>query len=115
MPEVGPVVPSAIEYSAPVWSPDGSRILFVVWGSIGASFQPQIYLMNADGTGVTGLTAGARNSSPVWSPDGTLIAFVSNWTGTSQVYVMNADGSGLTRITDEAHGPGDLAWLPPPG
>jgi TolB protein len=115
LPETGPTDFNAVEYSSPAWSPDGSRILFVVRREA----QSQIYIMNVDGTGITRLTSGSRDYSPVWSPDGTLIAFVSTRTGSSQIYVTNEDGGGLTRVTDQAQGEGqftqggaDLAWLP---
>jgi len=39
---------------------------------------PQIYKMNADGTGLTRLTNNAAlDTEPAWSPDGTKIAFAS--------------------------------------
>ncbi len=59
----------------------------------------QIFVMNADGTGVTQLTSGFTNDDPVWSPDGMRIAFQSTRDGHEEVYVMNADGTGLTRLT----------------
>ncbi len=60
----------------------------------------EIYVMNADGTGVTRLTNNpASDSQPALSPDGARIAFVSNRDGVSEIYVMNADGTGLTRLT----------------
>src|SRR5438046_7983033 len=65
-----------------------------------------IYLMNADGTGVTRLsniTAGG----PVWSPDGTTIAF-EGLHGKQAVYqdikILNADAAGFryTQHTTDA-------------
>jgi TolB protein len=83
--------------SAPAWSPDGRKIAFV--GSRDGNFgrhSLEIYIMNADGSGVLRLTHNTvQDSDPVWSPDGRKIAFVSNW----QVWVVNADGSGERRLT----------------
>lgn len=62
---------------------------------------PEIYVMNPDGTGQMRLTNNLKNdTSPVWSPDGTKIAFMSDRDGNPEIYVMNADGSGQTRLTN---------------
>jgi Tol biopolymer transport system component len=64
-----------------------------------------IYVMNADGSGVTRLTSDTAPDydwSPTWSPDGSKIAF---WRGrqsvggVEEIFVMSADGSGLRRLT----------------
>ncbi len=52
----------------------------------------RIYVMNADGSGVTALTGeGQDNTAPVWSPNGQKIAFVSQRDGNREIYVMDAD------------------------
>ncbi|MGH3871087.1 MAG: hypothetical protein ACRDSR_06145 [Pseudonocardiaceae bacterium] len=62
----------------------------------------EIYLMNADGTGVTRLTNNAAaDTAPSLSPDGARITFTSNRDGNNEIYVMNADGTGLTRLTTD--------------
>jgi len=48
-----------------------------------------IYVVNADGTGLRRLTQGM---DPSWSPDGTRIVF-ARWTEPWGIYVINADGS----------------------
>jgi len=59
--------------TAPVWSPDGTRIAFVSDRDGGF---PELYLMNADGTGVKRLTTNALiDANPSWSPDGTRVVF----------------------------------------
>jgi len=59
--------------TAPVWSPDGTRIAFVSDRDGGF---PELYLMNADGTGLKRLTTNSLiDANPSWSPDGTRVVF----------------------------------------
>ena len=57
----------------PVWTPDG-KVAFA--SNRDGPFS--IYLMAADGSGVTRLTPGNYDRQPVWSPDGDSLCFVSN-------------------------------------
>jgi Tol biopolymer transport system component len=83
--------------SSPSWSPDGGKIAFE---SDRDGSDSEIYLMNADGSGVTQLTNNnASDGSPSWSPDGERIAFVSDrafqdpegLNRNYEIYVMDAD------------------------
>jgi Tol biopolymer transport system component len=83
-----------------------------------------IYVIQADGTGLQQLTGGpARDQRPVWSPDGSQIAFESdrndptpgtclerscNW----DAYVMRADGSGLKQLTTTPSPDRHPSWSP---
>jgi TolB protein len=80
----------------PAFSPDGKQIAFMS----GRDGNPEIYVMNVDGTNVRRLTNHpAEDVTPTWSPTGTQIAFESGRTGKSQIYIMNAaDGSNLQRL-----------------
>src|SRR5437667_265676 len=62
----------------------------------------QVYVMNADGTGVTRLTNDdGTDGDPAWSSNRNKIAFyTARDGGKRQIYVMNPDGSGQTRITN---------------
>ena len=48
----------------PRWSGDGRRIVFQRVEGL----QYKLYVMNADGTGVTKISAGASDDWPTWSP-----------------------------------------------
>jgi TolB protein len=84
--------------------PSTGRILFDSIALTGTSFS--VYLMNADGSGVTKLTGTRSAGSPAWSPDGKRVAFQ----GDDGTWVMNADGSNAKRLSDKgSNGP---AWSP---
>ena len=60
--------------ATPVWSPDSRSIVFQTFRSGGA----ELYIVNADGSGLRKLTAAAgEQSSPAFSPDGSKLAYVT--------------------------------------
>jgi len=74
---------------------------------------PEIYVMNPDGTGQTNLTNDTETDlEPRWSPDGSLIAFSSFRDGTQNIWVMAADGSGVTQLTEGPALDGGATWSP---
>ena len=81
--------------SEPVWSPDGTKIAFAGAGSL--SGMHDIYVMNADGTGVVNLTANmpwSHETSPSWSPDSKTLAFGSmEVVGGGHIYTIDIDGT----------------------
>ena len=70
----------------------------------------EVYVMNADGSGVTRLTTTGGVFEPAWSPDGTKIVFENERDG--EIYVMNADGSGARNLTNSPATDGRPAWRP---
>ena len=63
----------------PDWSPDGQRIAFYR-ERFNVEKPVQIYVMNADGSGVTQLTTGPGfHGFPGWSPDGDSLAIAADW------------------------------------
>ncbi len=95
---------------APIISP--GRIAF----SSDRDGNMEIYVMNADGSGLTNLTNDAANDiNPAWSPDGRQIAFASNRDGNYEIYVMNADGSWKTFLTDTEGNDYCPTWSPDGG
>ena len=97
----------------PVWSPAGTRIVFVSYGHDAKGTSGDVFVMNADGTGVTNLTSSSGlDDEPVWSPDGTRIAWRSNRTSDAEVFIMNADGTGVTQLTDRSGVDDEPTWSP---
>ena len=95
--------------SYPRWSPDGARILFSSGPFLGPA---KLYVVNADGTGLTALAPTLSNVAGAdWSPNGDAIIFSYALVGGSDIYVMNADGSGLTQLTTAGTN-GAPAWSP---
>jgi Tol biopolymer transport system component len=96
-------IPFFIADSAPAWSPDGKRIVFV---GERPDAQGEIRIANADGTGDTGL--GFHGGDPVFSPDGTKLAFdaFSNTNGNfiDGIGTIGIDGSGLVPLTAPGEG-----------
>ncbi len=91
-----------VDDGAPSWSPDGKLIAF----TSNRDKAQQIYVMNADGTGVRRVSQGGFNDmSPVWSPDGKWLAFASFRENSTDVYIMDTNGGNVKRITT---GGGDL-------
>jgi len=89
-------------YLDPDVSLDGRQIAFSGWT---ARFGIGIFVMNADGSGLTSVVDRSFDSKPSWSPDGTRIAFLSNNDGpfgpVPRVFVVNVDGTGLRQLSPE--------------
>jgi Tol biopolymer transport system component len=96
----------------PIFSPDGRRILF----SYGAgSAGPNLYVINADGTGLTQLTFDGVSSAGRWSPDASRIVFArtSTLTGVNVITTMRADGKGKkTALTSRLWDSYEPAYTP---
>jgi Tol biopolymer transport system component len=85
----------------PMYSPDGMKIAFISTHD----GDPEIFVMNADGTGLRKLTDNtAVDAAPSWSPDGGKIVFTSDRSGTFELYRMNSDGSAQQMIPTAVEG-----------
>jgi len=94
--------------TSPSFSPDGGQIVF----NSDRGGSPELYVMNADGSGVHRISFGAgRYTAPVWSPDGKLIAFVKQEGEQFSIGVMAPDGSG-ERILTTSYFADEPTWAP---
>ena len=78
------------DHAAPRWSPDGKQIMFnAVEPNTRTS---DLFVINADGTGLRKLGPGARAD---WSPDGKQIALDTG----REIFVQNLNGQGRERVS----------------
>jgi Tol biopolymer transport system component len=107
---LSPTVPSSAKDPAtPTPSEPVGQIVF----SSGRGGNGDIYVVNADGSGLVQLTTDpAEDFDPAWSPDGSMIAFRSTRDGNDEIYVMNADGSGQRNLTNDPAEDWSPDWSP---
>lgn len=97
--------------TSPSYSPDGRQIAFIS----GKSGQPQVYIMDADGSNVQLLTpysAGRRSyrAGPDWSPDGRAIAYEQQM-GNFQIWMIDLRDRTPKQLTSEGENE-DPSWAP---
>ena len=72
------------------WSPNGAKLAYI-------GTNRAIFIVNADGTGLTKLLNGPTNINDLaWSPDGSKFAYSNG----ADVFLMNADGTAQTNLTN---------------
>jgi Tol biopolymer transport system component len=100
-----------VSQDEPVYSPDGTRILFVSF----ADGPGNIFVLDAEGRRIVRLTQHAlSDDGAIWSPDGARIAYSASdrSTGISEIYLMNAEGSGGRQLTHDKAFAIHPAWSP---
>ena len=102
--------------SRPAWSPDGTKLLFVVQEGIrDTKLLTGVYVTDSAGKSATRLTPASATCDwdPAWSPDGTTIA-VSRCRGQygRAIALIAADGTGERFLTEGLHSDFEPAWSP---
>jgi dipeptidyl aminopeptidase/acylaminoacyl peptidase len=103
----------------PDWSPDGRRIVFDRFvQDAGGAADSDIFVMNADGSGLTPVTSGPeRDAGPAYAPDATLAAFARGSAG-GPFSIFASSPAGLNqgvRSLAQNPGPGSYgepSWQP---
>lgn len=100
---------------SPRWNLDATQIAFsgVVTftgtsrnGKQTTSSANEIFIANADGTGITQATNfKSFTTAPTWSPDGTTLAFRSDFSGTASIYKMELDSGAVTLLRSPGNAP----------
>jgi Tol biopolymer transport system component/DNA-binding winged helix-turn-helix (wHTH) protein len=107
--EVRSIFRTAIWYTHPVWSPDGSRIAFQ--NKIDGT--TSLFLIEPDGNGITNLLHNSTNGSTAsWSPDGRNLVFVTANFGPNRLYMVNRETGEHRALTPHDGWETDPAWSP---
>ncbi|HET7232643.1 MAG TPA: hypothetical protein VFJ16_21715 [Longimicrobium sp.] len=86
-----------VQWAAPRWSPDGTRIAIARWRQGGFY---DIVVLDPSGRIVTQVTDDrAVDMTPAWSPDGRYVLFSSDRTGISNLFAYDTQGGRLMQVT----------------
>ncbi|WP_433616144.1 TolB family protein [Dactylosporangium sp. CA-139114] len=88
----------AVEDRDPAWSADGTRIALRRYGA----GPDELWVMNADGSGLTVVPGSGTASAPAWSPGGGTLVYECWSGGRTDICSIAPDGTGLTHLTSTA-------------
>jgi Tol biopolymer transport system component len=107
------LVPAEMEPSRARWSADGSRIAFHVNGERFLTVSSNVWVVNADGSGLRQVTFENRDGQaffPTWSPDDLSLLFVHHSSGSPTNDLAVIPSAGGVACTLWAGAPSNLAW-----
>ena len=99
----------------PQFSPDGSRIVFVVTDPLkGEKRTSHLWLYDRNTSAIRQLTYSAKSETyPRWSPDGKTLAFLSNRSGDQQqIHLLRMEGGEANAVTKDKASVSAVAWSP---
>ena len=99
----------------PQFSPDGSRIVFVVTDPLkGEKRTSHLWIYDRATSATRQLTYSSKSEAhPRWSPDGNTLAFLSNRAGEQQqIYLLRMKGGEAYAVTKDKANVSDFAWSP---
>jgi len=103
----------------PVFSPDGTHVLFVRDLPGTGDLQINLYVVRADGADLRRITPDALRDAEVpevgWTPDSRHLAVIHAINGVNQLWLMDATGSGSVQPLSAAAGLETFAFRPPSG
>jgi len=114
----GPTIDDLISLrrvSAPVISPDGTQVAYVVretnWEE--NSYETEIWLADVrDGTNRQLTNAAKSSGAPAWAPDGRRLAFLSDRSGKHQIHTITPAGGESIQITTSGEPISAFKWSP---
>jgi Tol biopolymer transport system component len=90
--------PGAVQYEAPRWSPDGSKIAVSLWQPGGYK---DVWILDAEGKKIVEVTHDrAIDGAPAWSPDGKYLYFSTDRTGIYNLFAYEIETKKLFQITN---------------
>lgn len=105
---------SVRQISDPHFSPDGSRVAFIVsQPPKDTSRNTDIWILDVKTGDVMQFTnAPKSDTSPRWSPDGKKLAFLSDRSGPNQIYLFSPMGGDPAQLTEGKNGIQNFEWSP---
>ncbi len=111
-----PLTPEALlslrHLSSPEFSPDGTRVAFVVNEPAKGDQRPShVWLFEIANSSFRQLTYSEKSeSSPKWSPDGKSLAFLSNRDTNQQIYLLSMNGGEAAPLTKGKRSISRFSW-----
>jgi TolB protein len=100
---------SVWEIISPAWSPDGTRLAYVVVNK----GNPELFVRNIYSKNAQRIAAfQGLNNAPAWSPDSRRLALTLSKDGNAEIYVMDLDTQKLHRITNNYATDTEAVWTP---